>query len=128
MIEETKLPESIRRRFSLPKGYIIIHKLGLTNLQPWYFLNHQEAIEKYIGLSTRYPSNILLPFARRQDNDDVACFVVTNEKTSLEKILIIHDYASLGSEVDGEYDSFWEWFRIAVTELIEFQQYAEDVS
>ena len=64
----------------------------------------------------RYPQRILIPFARRGDNDDVACF----ELNKGEEVQIIHDFASIGYEQRKTYKTFWDWFRDAIEEMIQF--------
>jgi len=68
------------------------------------------------GMQVRYPNRILIPFARRGDNDDVACF----ELNKGEEVQIIHDFASSGYEQRNTYKSFWDWFRYAIEEMINF--------
>jgi hypothetical protein len=58
----------------------------------------------------------LVPFAKRDDSDDVACW----EKGSLSKVMIIHDYASSGWEQREILEDFWTWLRKAVEETIFF--------
>ncbi len=65
-------------------------------------------------LKDRFPARNLIPFAKRKDCDDVACF----ELEKLGKIDIIHDFCDSGWEQRGEYDSFWDWFMEAIEEMI----------
>jgi len=44
------------------------------------------------GLQERYPGRMLVAFARREDNDDVACW----EAGGGGKVIVIHDFASDG--------------------------------
>ncbi|MFF1019960.1 hypothetical protein ACFYLI_19220, partial [Proteus mirabilis] len=53
----------------------------------------------------RYPNRNIIPFAHREDNDDVACW----DKNSRHQVIIIHDFASEGYEYVGKFDSFWDW-------------------
>lgn len=103
-------------------GYKRVFELGLTNLEPWYFLDDKEyqLIEK--GINTRYPKRHVIPFARRKDCDDVACFIVKSDSHDKENILIIHDYSSAGNEVDKVCKDFWDWFKLAVAEMIEWTE------
>lgn len=41
-----------------------------------------------------HPNRCLIPFAKRDDNDDIACF----ELGKGESVIIIHDFASHGFE------------------------------
>lgn len=120
MINQQDVPTEIRSKmFEIPKGYYRIQELGLTNIQPWYFLDGQEFETICKGIQMRYPQRVLLPFARRQDDDDIACFVVESSDYTRGHVLIIHDYASSGTEVDNSFPSFWDWFRMAINEMID---------
>ena len=70
------------------------------------------------GVTERYPNRKLIPFARRDDNDDIACFEVGKG----EKVQIIHDFASEGYEQRNEYNDFWDWLKDAIDEMIEFNR------
>jgi len=67
-------------------------------------------------MANRYPGNDYIPFAVRQDNDDVACW----RASSNSEVLIVHDYSSPGRELRNSYVSFWDWFRSAIDDMIEF--------
>ena len=57
-----------------------------------------------------------MPVARRQDNDDVACWQI-----GAREVLIIHDFDDSGREVRETASSFYAWLRRAVEDLIEFE-------
>ena len=57
-------------------------------------MNDDETVRRFRGLQKRYPGRRLYPFARRDDNDDVACF--EDDDNSLGNI--IHDFADIGWE------------------------------
>jgi hypothetical protein len=61
------------------------------------------------------PQRVLVPFAKRQDNDDVACWDVPTGK-----VAVIHDSADPGWEARGEFSGFYAWLRQALDDLIEF--------
>lgn len=102
--------------FGFPEEFRKVVNLELTNLEPWYILDPKQLADKMKGLRERYPSKELIPFARRTDNDDVACFEVGNE----QKVFVIHDFASPGWEQHEVYETFWDWFRQAIEEMINF--------
>jgi hypothetical protein len=77
-------------------------ELGLTNLEPWWIITGDLLRDRHVELLRRYPQRALVPFARRQDNDDVACWDV-----STGKVIVIHDFASPGSETRGEFADFY---------------------
>lgn len=99
------------------KGYSRVIELELTNLEPWFILKKDQIKQKKNGLKKRYPSRRLIPFAKRDDNDDVACF----EEGKDEEIQIIHDFASPGFEQKKTYKNFWDWFKTAIDEMIFFE-------
>lgn len=107
--------------FVYPQEFKRIVELGLINMQPWEILLDDRVYGRYEGLKSRYPKRKLIPFAQRRDCDDVACWDLNNEN----KLVIIHDYASVGYELVKEYNTFWDWFREAIDEMIEFSN--EDI-
>lgn len=90
---------------------------GLLDLTPWHLMTESEMGERGVGLQRRYPERELWPFARRQDRDDVACW----ERSQPGAVIVIHDFASAGHEQRQRYSSFWDWFRAAIEDMIEFE-------
>jgi hypothetical protein len=105
------LPE----RFDYPRLYIRVVELGLTALEPWWLLEGEALRRRLAGLRERYPERELVPFAARQDRDDVACW-----DGQPDHVVIIHDFASPGWESAREFEDFGAWLRQAVEDLIEF--------
>ncbi|WP_375431308.1 hypothetical protein [uncultured Friedmanniella sp.] len=114
LLSLTDLPEE----FSYPPFFIRVVGLGLTNLEPWWIIEGDVLLMKYQGLRKRYPTRRLIPFARRQDNDDVACWDLELARGG---VVIIHDFAEPGWERREEMVSFENWLRRAVEDLIEFE-------
>lgn len=112
VIGKGQLPDG----FNYPEEYLRVVRLGLDNLEPWYLLPPERALKIMTGLGERYGSRILIPFAKRDDNDDVSCFEVDGRSP----IVIIHDFSSPGTETRKTFESFWDWFRYAVEDLIAF--------
>lgn len=121
MLNANQFPEEIRRvNFKLPPAYYRIFELGLTNVSPWRFIEDTDEFSGvYNALQELYPEHILLPFARRVDNDDVACIVVDSPQYADNHIVVVHLFASADYAFDGVYETFWDWFRTAVDEMIE---------
>lgn len=103
--------------FEYPTSFLKIIDNELTNLTPWYILSSELLIWRFEGLKERYPHLSLVPFARRGDNDDVACW----EKSNSENVIIIHDFASSGWEKRESFEDFWQWFKVAIDDMIEFE-------
>ena len=100
--------------FEYPYQLQKVASLDLVDFDYWFIMDAELAEAYTNGMKSRFPARNLIPFAKRCDCDDVACFEL--EKPG--KIEIIHDFCSPGWEQRGEYDSFWAWFMEAVEEMI----------
>lgn len=110
--------EDLPKNFEYPRQFIRVVELGLTDLEPWIILEGAPLFDRYRGLKKRYPSRVLVPFARRQDNDDVACW---EPRAGEGVVVVLHDFASPGWEDRGRYASFADWLRQAIEDLIAFE-------
>lgn len=104
----------IYKGYSYPKEFLKIVDLNLVDLDLWYLMTKEQVEIRIIGLKNRYPERQLVPFARRDDGDDIACFEIGKGN----KVQIVHDFASAGYEQRKKYDCFWDWFKDAVEEMI----------
>ena len=102
--------------FTYPLEFIEITNRGLVDFEPWIILEGEYLQRRFEGLQKRYADRKLIPFARRLDNDDIACW----EKGVDKKVVVIHDFASKGWEVKIEFDNFWMWFKQAIEDMIQF--------
>lgn len=102
--------------FEYPRQFIRVVELGLTDLEPWRIVEAEELALRLDGLRKRYPTRTLVPFTRRIDDDDVACWDIDRPG----RVSIIHDFASPGWEQQAEFDNFYAWLRQAVEDLIEY--------
>ena len=105
--------DAIYRGYVYPAEYAKIVKLNLLDFEKWYLMSNEQIDTRIKGLKSRYPSRDLIPFARRDDNDDIACFEVGKS----DRVQIIHDFAGQGFEQRKEYECFWDWFRAAIDEM-----------
>ena len=99
--------------FVYPKAYLRLIELNLVDFGDWYFIPEDQIERRIAGLKKRYPKRELIPFARRDDNDDIACFELKKEG----EIQIIHDFASTGYEQRKEFVDIWAWLQEAINEL-----------
>lgn len=90
----------IYKGYSYPKEFLKIVDLNLVDLDLWYLMTKEQVEIRIIGLKNRYPERQLVPFARRDDGDDIACFEIGKGN----KVQIVHDFASAGYEQRKEYD------------------------
>lgn len=119
-------------QITFPKGYSWLQKQQLigfkefSQLQPWYYIPQEQffwATEKWMGIT----EDNLLVFARRQDNDDLACFKVL-ENGTITEILLIHGWTSSGFEIIKSFSSFWEWLHSVIDDVEEcVESISEDV-
>ncbi len=101
--------------FEYPAGLEKVADLELIDLDVWFILDAAFAKSYCESMSGRYPNRKLVPFAKRCDCDDVACFEVDKPGT----IQIIHDFAEPGWEQRDTFSDFWSWFVSAVNLFIE---------
>ena len=64
------------RIFQYPESFKKLIELNLVDFDCWYLLDSEWALSLYEGLQERYPSRKLIPFAKRGDCDDTACFEI----------------------------------------------------
>lgn len=114
LIKDKNLPSD----FKYPKALYKLIELKLTNFDVWYLMDEDSANQRMKGLEERYPDRRLIPFARRGDCDDLACFEVGKG----EMVNIIHDFAAIGYEQREVFDTVWEWLRYAIEVMIEYEK------
>ncbi len=110
-----KISEISYEEFEYPEAYEKLLELKLFDFDVWYLIPEEQAQRRLLALQERYPNRKLIPFARRDDNDDIACFEVGKEN----RVQIIHDFASSGFEQRTELQDLWEWVENAVKEMVE---------
>lgn len=108
--------------FEYPESYKKLVDLGLVNFDIWFLMEEEQATSIYNGMQKRYPNRHLIPFAKRADNDDTACFEVGKGS----KVQLIHDFSTEGFEQRGEFSDVWDWVESAVKDLIEYCRSEED--
>jgi hypothetical protein len=124
----SELTDAFRRHGAEPPPeYLWLVKHGtlgfdaFTQFEPWHFCG----IEEILPLAKRWPNSRLnrnlLPFARFQGGDDLACFEF--EAGKLLRICHVH-YGLPGTaggnvyiEIWREYPSLWDWLHAVVDEV-----------
>jgi len=107
--------------YKYPESYEKIVELGLVNFNIWFLMEKEQATSIYNGMKERYPNRNLIPFAKRADNDDTACFEIGKGN----KVQLIHDFTSEGFEQRKEFNDFWEWVESAINEMIDYNRSEE---
>jgi hypothetical protein len=111
-LHDDELPPGL----SYPDAFKRLVDRGLVYFEPWFVLEGHLLRSRLDGLRERYPLRILLPFARREDSDDVACW----DSALPGRVVIVHDFASAGWEQRAVLDDFYAWVRLAVETMIEY--------
>ena len=109
-------PEDLDVRLAYPAGIKRVVEQGLIHLVPWHIMDREQATQRIRGLRQRYRTRYV-PFAWRQDNDDIACL----DPERAGRVVVVHDFANDGYERRRDFDSFWDWFRAAVEDMIAFE-------
>jgi hypothetical protein len=116
---------------SFPVGYRWLIQRGLvgfdafTQLQPWYFIS----LEQCFWATERWPGVIdarLFVFARRQDNDDLACFSV-DERGVANQVFLIQGWTNSGFEIIREFPDFWTWLKGVIDDISEWVSFDESI-
>src|SRR5438105_4487230 len=103
---ELLAPEDLDVVLAVPAELRRIVSQGLVDLTPWHVMDRALAKKRMTAMRTRYRTKYV-PLARRQDNDDLACI----DPALPGQIVIVHDFASEGSERRAIHGTFWDWFR-----------------
>ena len=102
--------------FDYPPQFRRLVREGLVDLKPWHVLLDNALIVRRNGLRRRYPSRHLMPFAERQDSEDVACWDL-----DASDVVIVHDHSVPGSEQRRRFPDFTAWLRQAFEDYIDFE-------
>lgn len=107
LFERELLPDT----FMYPQSYIeFTSQENIPDLEPWWFLcEHEETARFWIEeIAKQYPSRTLIPFAKIEDTDDVACFDGLDTSGN-PKVFYVHTFASPGWEDRGAVENFDAW-------------------
>ena len=102
--------------FAYPKGLVELIRGGRKDLTPWHLMGISRVRKAIPALQDRFGRQVV-PFAYRQNNDDIAVF----EKGFGEKVVVIHDFADMGSETEEEYPDFAAWLSAVEEEAKEWE-------
>jgi hypothetical protein len=104
-----------------PKEYNWVVERGLagfgpfTQLQPWFFTPKDQSFWATKQWNHSLDKDLFV-FARRQDNDEFACFSFDVDG-NLEGIVVVQGWIEDGFEVLREFSSFWEWFKFVIDDI-----------
>lgn len=64
--------KDIYKDFQYPASFLKAINLNLVDFEFWYLMTKEQVSKRINGLLKRYPNRKLIPFARRDDNNDIA--------------------------------------------------------
>jgi hypothetical protein len=119
LFESDLLPNGFRYPESFSK---LIESGQLPKLEPWWFLGIHEETAKYWlnALSQQYPTRSLVPYAKMEDSDDLACFDGLDGSGD-PVVHLVHAFASPGWENRGAHKNFNEWMSDAGNFAVEYR-------
>lgn len=104
--------EEVPEWFVYPTDFLRVVESGLRDIGPWQILDGKWLRVRHDGLKKRFPDRDLVPFARRLDCDDVACW----DSKSSPSVEVVHDFSAPGWEERDSYPSFHAWLLAAQEE------------
>jgi len=102
--------------FNYPDALERLVALKLINFDLWYLMSAEQSRVILNQLKMNCNCKGLVPFARRGDNEDIACFEIENN----EKVIVLKNCEYLGYRPRQVFDSVWDWFRDAIEIMIAF--------
>jgi hypothetical protein len=113
MIDEKLLNEfGFHVTMSVMRQLSYLEKNGIGYTSPWRIITDANEFRVLVkGLLKRYPGCLYIPFARRDDSDDIAAFSGADLKD--DRVIIVHDFASPGWEIDSRHDDVWDFLKRA---------------
>jgi hypothetical protein len=104
--------EEIPSWFAYPTDFLSVVQSGLRDIGAWQVLDGKWLRIRHEGLKKRFPDRDLVPFARRLDCDDVACW----DSKSSPSVEVVHDFSAPGWEERDSFPSFQAWLLAAQEE------------
>ncbi|MCC3291131.1 hypothetical protein [Arthrobacter sp. zg-Y1110] len=92
----------------------------MVDLDPWHLLQGEDQVWRARHIEQVFPGWAIVPFARRTDNDDVACWTGSG-------VVVIDDWDLTWKNgmpirhVQDEYATMGEWLVAAVQDFVEFE-------
>ena len=113
LLDQDELPDW----FAYPEEFLQMINSAEIDLGPWQLLLGKWLRVRHEGLTKRFPARGLVPFARRLDNDDVACW----DRDKPGKVCVVHDFSAPGWEERTEHSSFQEWYQSAKRDAADYE-------
>jgi hypothetical protein len=111
-------------QLNMPTGYQWLIDRNLvgfepfTQLQPWHYMPTEQcfwATERWPDIS----ANSLFVFARRQDNDTLACISFDSNQV-VKGVVLIQGWTTSGFDIIQEFPDFWSWMKQVIQDIAEW--------
>jgi hypothetical protein len=115
-------PEDLPPGFKFPAAFLDVVKAPeLPELTPWWFLAKREKLARgWLDiLREQYPERSLVPFAKWDPSDDVACFDGADTSGN-PVVFLIHTFTTPGWEQRGTLPDFGAWLAQAAEDAREY--------
>ncbi len=115
--------QSLPKGFKFPRAYLdFVSRKPIPDLEPWWFLCEfkENADYWFDELKRQYPNRCLIPFAKKADSDDIACFDGADQ-SSEPAVYYVHAFASPGWEDRGSVINFSDWLARAEAESRQYK-------
>lgn len=109
-----------------PIGYTWLVERNLASfeafgpLQPWFLLSDELAFDATERWPSVAPEHRMIVFARRQDNDDLACFMTRQRQ--VVGVALAHGWTATGFQVLKTHPSIWEWLKDVIDDIAEWAE------
>ena len=104
-------PDQLPENLNLPAAYTaMIASSVLPEMMPLWFLAENERLSLFWhrSLKEQYPTRSLIPFAKWDPSDDLACFD-GSDTSGDPAVELIHAYTTAGWEARGRLPNFQAW-------------------
>lgn len=105
LLNKNELPDW----FEYPQDFLAFVEKGDIDIGPWQLLEGKWLRVRNSGLKERFPGRNLVPFARRLDSDDLACW----DHRAPSAVFLVHDFCAPDWEDRGQFDGFNQWLEMA---------------
>lgn len=104
---------------AIPSELETIIERGKRQQPPFSFLDAEGGKIETEAMHHQFAAHQVIAFARRWDYDGVVCFVLADPIYQRGQVLVLHDDAPPGFEIDDEFASLAAWAKAAEEEIDE---------
>ena len=112
-------PAHLPAGFRYPRAFDHLLEREMVRLWNFCVLEAEDAWERMAGMRRRYPTRLLVPFAKDGRSDDVACFEHgSGPGFTAHRVVLVDDHAPPGFEDCGSHPDLLGWLRDTLAEAL----------